>query len=299
MTEADFYHLSDNERIFVRADIPDNPRAILIIIHGMVEHSRRYIDFMKHLEHENIAVYAPDYRGHGKTAGSEDNAGHMDNYEHILNDFREIERSIRSKHPGKPVFIMGHSFGSVLSRCYISANKGHAGLILSGNVKRPGIDEYGGRALSSVMKAMLGKKHRSRLLWNVLFKGYNKHFKDARTMFDWLSRDEARVDDYVNDPYCGNVFTVSYMLNVLNCLFRANNENTVINTEKLPVLMICGKDDPVGKFCDEPKKLAEAYRENGSAVTEKYYESGRHEMLNETNRNDVFKEISDWILSLS
>ncbi len=290
--------MSGDKRIFVRTVLPENPKAVLLIIHGMVEHSLRYTEFMEFLAGMGIAVYIPDYRGHGRTAVDERRAGHFNSYEDILTDLCGIEEYVRTSYPSLPLFIMGHSFGSVLARCFVSGSRGLRGLILSGNVKRPGIDEYAGLVLSSVMKHIFGSTHRSRLLWNILFKGYNKHFKEAETMFDWLSSDKNRVDNYVNDPFCGNVFTVTYMQNVLKCLFRANSRNTVMNMPAMPLLLICGMNDPVGGFGNEADMIADDYSKK-MTVTKKYYENGRHEMLNETNRKDVFRDIADWILSLS
>lgn len=264
----------------------------------MVEHSRRYNEFMEFLAGMGIAVYIPDYRGHGKTAIDARRAGHFDSFEQILSDLNSIEASIRQMHPDLPFFVMGHSFGSVLARCFVSGSCGMKGLILSGNVKRPGPDEYAGLVLTSMMKHTLGSTHRSRLLWNILFKGYNKHFKEAQTMFDWLSSDAERVENYVNDPFCGNVFTVMYMQNVLKCLFRANSRNTIMNMPAMSLLLICGMNDPVGDFGREPDMIADDYSSK-MAVTKRYYENGRHEMLNEINRKDVFGDIADWILSLS
>lgn len=290
--------------IFVHSWRPENDddiKAVVQIAHGMAEHSARYERFANALVNEGYAVYANDHRGHGKTAGTIENMGYwadQDGWDLVVDDMVQLTRKIKDAHPGLPVFLFGHSMGSFLSRDYISTNGGEIkGVILSGTAGDAGLLGSVGVLVAKIQCAVKGKKAKSPLLDKLSFGSFNNAFKPNRTDFDWLSRDNEEVDKYVNDPFCGAVFTCGFFYDMLGGLKKINAQARIDATPRsLPMHLLAGAKDPVG---NNSKGVLEVYKVYESAgiqdIGYKFYEDGRHEMLNETNREEVFRDIADWL----
>jgi len=255
---------TDNQEIQVYEWIPQDEqsvKAVLQIAHGMAEHAARYENFALFLNKNGYAVFANDHKGHGKTAGSVENLGYFadkNGFELVVNDMNSLTDKINERFPGKPVFLLGHSMGSFLSRYYSIKNASKLkGLILSGTAGHPGMLGKVGKMLSSVIMAFTGKRSQTPLMTKMSFGAFNNEFKPNRTEFDWLSRDNQNVDKYINDPFCGTIFTIGFYNDLLGGLLHVNNQAIIneISTE-LPVYLIAGDKDPVSK--------------NGKGVTEVY-----------------------------
>lgn len=296
--------MSDGVDVFVNRWLPADdatPRAIVQIAHGMAEHSDRYARLAERLVAEGYVVYANDHRGHGRTASDERDRGYFadrDGFNCAVRDLHVVTQRARDDFPGLPVYLLGHSMGSFLSRAY-AARWGSelAGLVLIGTAGDPGLLGRIGRLVARAEARLRGRRHRSTLLTKLTFGAYNKQFKPARTEFDWLSRDEAEVDAYVADPRCGEVFTSAFYVDLLGGLRAINSDEVVAATpNELPIYLTAGQRDPVGDNGAGVGAVAAQYRRLGSTdVTLQLWPEARHEILNETNRDEVIDQLVHWL----
>lgn len=292
----------DGTGLHVNRWLPDGPaKAVVQIAHGMAEHSGRYARFAEALTAAGYAVYAGDHRGHGATATTVRDEGYFADhagFATVVDDLHLVTERARAEQPGRPVFLFGHSMGSFLARSY-AARFGDelAGLVLTGTGGDPGLLGKVGRLLATAEGRLRGRRHTSTLLNTLTFGQYDKAFKPNRTEFDWLSRDEAEVDKYIADPWCGKVFTSGFFADLLAGLAEVNADATVSRVPKdLPIHLVSGSMDPVGDQTKGVQQVASQYRRLGVAdVTSRFWPGARHEVLNETNRDEITAEILAWL----
>lgn len=304
MITTDFnFTTLDNQEIFTVSWSPEKDteiKAIVQLSHGMAEHIMRYETFAKFLTENGYLVYGNDHRGHGKTAGILDNVGYFadeNGFYKVAGDMVQLTDIIRKEHPDLPVFLFGHSMGSALSRYYIVENGDKIdGLVLSGTMGDPGLLGKIGSLIAKAESFLKGRKYRSNLLNKMSFGSYNNAFKPNRTDFDWLSKDNDAVDAYVKDPYCGSVFTSGFFADFLGGLGEIFKPEHIGRIPKsLPILIFSGEMDPVGGK-KSLEKVYQSYQKAGLAdVKLKLYPQGRHEMLNETNKEEVFTDVIAWL----
>lgn len=307
MGESTFFlETSDEKRIFVRTWVPtitETPMAVVQIAHGMAEHSARYHSFAAALNQQGIAVYANDHRGHGKTEENPQDRGHFGDYlgwELAIQDLSLLTDHIKKMHPNVPVYLFGHSLGSFLVRRYIQLyNREMAGVIISGTGGHPGIQGKLGGIITKVIIRNRGTRFRSSMINNLIFGKYNQNFKPNRTSYDWLSRDEREVDKYMKDELCGYLCTVGFIGDMIAGIIELHRNEHIRKIPKdLPIYMFSGAKDPLGKNGKAVIEVAEQYKKLGMQdVIYKLYKDGRHEMLNEVNREEVYQDVIQWIQS--
>ena len=274
--------------------------GVVQIVHGMVEHAMRYERFAEALTAHGYKVYAHDQRGHGKTAGSPENVGHLadsDGFNWLVKDAHKLTGIIREENPGLPLILFGHSMGSFVSQRYMELyGKDVEGVVLSGSNGASILFTFGRIAAKMELKKN-GPTARSPKLNGLAFGSYNKKFNPKRTDFDWLSRDHAEVDKYIADPYCGQICTCEFYYDFMDGLVTlSKKENVKKIPADLPVLIVSGDMDPVGDYGKGVKKLYETYCENGMKdVKMKLYPGAHLEILNETNREEVTEDVIAWI----
>ena len=292
---------SDGTALHTHRWLPDGPpKAVLQISHGMAEHSARYARLAQALTDAGYAVYANDHRGHGATAREADHGYFADQHgwDTVVEDVRAVTRFAQEEHPGLPVFLLGHSMGSFLARSYvIEDSRDLTGLVLSGTAGDPGLLGKVGLGVAHAEARLRGKRHVSPLLDKLTFGQYNAAFKPNRTDFDWLSRDEAEVDRYVADEKCGRTFTSGFFVDLVSGLGRVNDRRQVARVRRdLPILLLAGDKDPVGDAGKGPLAVKEAYESVGvTDVTCTLYPGARHEIFNETNRDEVTSDLVTWL----
>lgn len=307
MEYSDFkFQTDDNQDIFVANWAPDrvnDAKAVVQLAHGMAEHISRYTGFAKYLTDNDYIVYGNDHRGHGKTAGILENVGFLapeNGFRLAVNDLEQLTEIIKEEHPDLPVFLFGHSFGSLLCRNYI-IQKGNdvQGVILSGTMGNPGMLGKVGMLVAGIEAAIRGRRAKSPMLDKMSFGQFNVKFKPNRTKFDWLSRDTEEVDKYVEDPYCGSIFSAGFFIDLLwglNQTFKPENTEKV--PKDLPIYLLSGEEDPVGDNGKGVKDVFNSYKNAGvKDVVLKLYPEGRHEMLNEINKEEVYSDIVAWLNS--
>ena len=295
------YELPVSEGYVLKGHIWENesPKAVVMLCHGMAEHIARYDDFATFLANNGYIVVGYDQRGHGATAGSVENLGYMsdnDNFVALVEDLHETNKMVKEKYPNLKIFLLGHSMGSFVSQRYIQLYSDTIdGVILSGSALNKGLLFKVGYKLAKHICKKHGRKYHSELMNNMSFGSYNKKFKPNRTEYDWLSRNEENVNKYIADPYCGTLFTVSFFMDMIH-LFLIMGPDFANVRKDLPIYIMSGEMDPVGSMGKATKKLAEEYKKNGvSDVELKLYPEGRHEMLNEINREEVYQNVLNWI----
>ncbi len=292
----------DSIKIFVRRHKPaGHSRGVVVIVHGMAEHSQRYDRFAKVLNNVGYTVYAHDQRGHGKTAQEIEEHGFFaehDGWEKVTNDVRELIELVRKENSGLPIFLLGHSMGSFIVRNYaINYSNKINGLLLSGTAGSAGILGRIGFLITNIIILLKNKRSKSLFLTKLSFGDFNKQFKPNRTSFDWLSRDEKEVDKYIKDSYCGRIFSIGFFRDLIKGLELINRHKNVIKISKeLPIYLFAGDKDPVSKNGKQIIELYDIYKKAGiKDIKMKLYEEARHETLNEINRNNVYEDIINWL----
>jgi alpha-beta hydrolase superfamily lysophospholipase len=293
----------DGKDVYVRNWLPEGKaKAIVLVAHGMAEHGARYERFATKLTADGYVVYAPDHRGHGKTAASEAELGWLgdkDGFFLMVEDLHEVGLEAKKRNPELPVHLFGHSMGSFISQAYIALHGEElASCVLSGTSgPMPAALLNGGKFVASLGCLFKGPRSKAPLANKLSFGSYNDAFKPNRTEFDWLSRDNVEVDKYVADPFCGFICTYGFFRDFLKGLSFIHKPATMTRIpKKLPLYLVSGSKDPVGAATGAVDNLAGLYKTLGlSDVEVKLYEGGRHEILNETNRDEVMADVLSWL----
>ena len=288
--------------IHAREWVPEGaPRGVVQIVHGVAEHIGRYDPAARFLAAHGYLVCGGDHLGHGLTAGGKFGYfGPKNGWDLVVRDIRRLRELEGEKHPSLPYVILGHSMGSFLTRTYLIRWPGTVdGAVLSGTGQEPAPAVAFGKALSGTLCKTKGPDYVSKLVNDLSLGAYNRVFKPNRTPSDWLSRDEAQVDLALADPLCNFMPTVGMFRDMMEGLqFIAGKANLSKMNRDTPVYFLSGDSDPVGSMGKGVRKVEEMFRSAGCKdVTVKLYPGGRHEMFNETNRQEVFQDLLDWIES--
>ncbi len=276
----------------------DAPKAAVQIAHGAAEHAARYSRLADRLVDAGYAVFANDHRAHGRTADEFGTFGvaRPGGWSAIIDDTHRLTQHIREQLPNTPIVLFGHSMGSFIAQEYAQRwGDELAGLVLSGTA--------GGLDLDDATMAMItalgegdGADQPSEV-FAAMFGGFNEPF-GGPTGFEWLSRDADEVAKYVADPWCGFPLSNGYVADMLTgtaAMWTPEAEARM--PRDLPVYVMGGEQDPVGgENVQSVKDLVARYAAMGVGTVDlKLYEGGRHEMLNETNRDDVEADLVAWL----
>jgi alpha-beta hydrolase superfamily lysophospholipase len=288
----------DGHDIHLRIWQSDGESAgIIQLLHGLGEHIDRYDRFAAAAIARGFVVCAHNHRGHGGHSGDAGYFADKNGWHLVVDDAHIAHEHIREQFPGLPIVMLGHSMGSYVAQVFAM----HYGATLSGLLLSGSMWPRRAKLLPAILIAWfeslrIGKRGRSALLDKLGFGNFNRRFEPARTEMDWLSRDEHEVDRYVADPLCGGPYTCGLWLNLLGALYELGSDHALNRIPAdLPILITGGSDDPVGGE-DSMTRLIMHYAQTGhQRVTMKLYPDGRHEMLNETNRDEVTHDWLEWI----
>ena len=291
---------NDHSRLSVNQWLPDSPpRAVVMLSHGMAEHSGRYSLLGKTLNDAGFGLYAHDQRGHGKTAeqGTLGYFADNDGWCAVVSDVASLAQHIGQAHTGVPIFLLGHSMGSYIAQAYLMHHSASLqGAILSASNFQPVALYRAASLIARFERLRQGPKGRSALIEWLSFGSFNKAFKPNRTPYDWLSRDPAQVDAYASDPLCGFRCTNQLWIDLLGGLQQISKASNLAQIDPgLPLLIMGGECDPVseGKRLTD---LAKALRDAGNRQLQlNLYPQARHELFNETNRDAVMADVIAWL----
>lgn len=281
---------------------PDDEKvkAVLIIHHGMAEHQERYCDFIRYLTEKGIAVFMNDMANHGKSNQNFDETGYFgdkDGYKNLVKDLKITFDKARAEYPDKKIIVMGHSMGSFIVRCFTAwyADAGFDAAIYMGTGGANPIAGIGD-AMSALAAKLKGTKYKSKTIDKLTFGAYGDKF-EKRTAFDWLTRDKEIVDKYIADKYCGFLFSVQGMNDLVKLNINANSKQWYNSVPKdIPILLISGSMDPVGNYSKGIKEIYDGLIDTGHTKAEiKLFPDARHEVLNEINKDEVYAYIGDFI----
>ncbi len=277
------------------------PKAVIQIVHGITEHSGRYKRFASQLVAQGFSVVANDHRGHGHTVTKHDKFGHYadkNGWQLVTSDQKQINDWIKETYPATPIFIMGHSMGSFITRQFI-INHGESvkGCILSGSTWESPLTYKAGGIVAWIESKRIGPKNISSLMNFLSLGSFNRAFKPARTRFDWLSRDVEEVDKYAGDELCGFDCTTQLWMDLLSGLADISSTNAMQKIpNELPILLVSGASDPVGKNGKGVNALERELIAAGNTNIEcSLFPDARHELLNEINRDEVSERLISWL----
>lgn len=277
--------------------------CVLVIHHGMAEHRARYNGFIEYLTSNGIAVFMHDMANHGRSNQDKTLTGYFGKYEgykNLVKDLKTMFDRAKSTYPDKKIIMMGHSMGSFITRCFTAwyGNTGFDAAIYMGTGGANPIAGVGDK-LSALVSKIKGPAYKSKTIDKMTFGSYNDKF-EKRTSFDWLTRDNSIVDKYIADEYCGFLFSVQGMNDLVKLNIEANTKQWYNSVPKnIPILLTSGDMDPVGGFGKGIKEINEKLLATEHSKTKMIlYPQGRHEILNEINKDEVYKDILSFIKSV-
>ncbi len=304
--KVEFYYDSADMTTKIHAIkwVPDiEIKCILQIAHGMLEHIDRYDEFANAMADLGIVVSGNDHLGHGSSLINEESRGFFSEKEGnkvVIDDINKLNNILKEQYPDVPYFILGHSMGSFLVRQYITIyNSGINGVIIVGTGHQPYALLKIGLIITKLIATFKGWRYRSKFVNNLAIGNNNKKFQPSRTNVDWLSRDEKIVDEYIKDKRINFIFTLNSYYNMFKGILTLYDDDNLKKMFKdLPIILLSGDKDPVGNFGKDIVMLYNKYKKLGiKDVSYVLYNEDRHEILNELDREIVYKDIGDWILS--
>ena len=301
---TDFYLDSNGKgRIHCRLWQPEGqPRAIVQIVHGIAEHIGRYDEFARFLTEHGFLVAAEDHMGHGGSVSDDTVQGYFHGgWDAAVADVYALTKRVRAEYPDVPYFILGHSMGSFLTRTYLFRypDAGLRGALISGTGWQNPLMLSVGLAICRREAKKLGEENSSPLIQKLIFGTYNKQFPDARTENDWICSVPEVVDAYEADPMCGFKPSIGLAREMLlGIRMIQQKENLAKMPKELPVLFFAGAHDPVGASGKGVLRSEAEFKKAGMRdVSCRIYPDGRHEMLNESNKLEVFDDVLRWMES--
>lgn len=300
----EIYLLSADERHKIHVNIwepEEEIKAILQISHGMVEYIKRYEEFAKYLNKEGILVIGNDHLGHGKSVESQEELGYFCSGHRskiVVEDLHHVTEYAKTNYGNMPFFLFGHSMGSFLARRYIMTyGKAVDGAIISGTAKYARYELKVGKICAAIIKKRNGEKYHSPFMQKLLFAKNNRKIEEPESENDWLTREKEIVRKYNKDPFCTFTFTINGYETLFDAItFIQKKENIKNIPQNLPLFFIAGQEDPIGNYGKSVSKVCAEYQKVGlKDVQLKIYENCRHELTNEINRKEIYRDIRLWI----
>lgn len=296
MKEFEFPSLGGGMLHAYRWEPAGAPVAVVQIIHGIAEHMLRYDEFARYLNERGVLVVAEDHMGHGKSEGTR--LYFSGGWETAAEDCYALLTRTQEEFPNLPYFLFGHSMGSFLTRTILIRHPEAplAGAVICGTGWQPPVVLAAGKTLCAAAKLRVGETGHSKLLTSLMFGTYNNKFKPVRTPNDWICTDPEVVDRYTADPLCGGDATVGLARELMRGLTLIQKQTNLEKmNSKLPVFFIAGHSDPVGAMGKGVEKTAARFRKAGMECVSLHLYPGRHEILNEPNRAEVYADVWNFL----
>lgn len=292
------YFTNDSGKVYYLKWTAENAKCAVVISHGMVEHPARYDNFARFLNKNDITVYGIYHIGHGEDA---EHLGHMGegDFGRCIDNIHGLV-TLAKEETSLPVILLGHSMGSFMSQLYVTKYHDIDALILSGSTKAAPIAKIGA-VVAKVLYTFSRDKTKPSFFMNAMaFGSYNKKFEEHRSVFDWLSRDCKEVKKYVDDPLCGTICSIGFFKNLTGAMAEMGKTELIRNVDtSLPIYIQGGSMDPVSDYGRGLIALKKQYDDLGVERVEfTMYDGGRHEILNEINRAEVYENTLAFINSV-
>lgn len=275
------------------------PKGIIQICHGMCEYIGRYHRFMEDMANDGFIVAGHDHLGHGDSSSKENYGyfGAKDGYKNLVEDLHQMTTLVKQEFGPLPYFLFGHSMGSFITRLYLSKFSYELNGVIICGTGGPNPMSKMGTVIANMVGRIKGPFYRSSMLDHMAFGSFNKKFSPCRTSKDWLTRDEKIVDKYLSDPKCMFLFTANGFRDLTTLSSLANDSAWYESLDPdLPMLLISGDMDPVGNYGKGVESVFQHLQKAGiKNVSMHLYHDARHELLNETNYQEVFSDLSQWI----
>lgn len=304
VTCREFFYLSSDGRTNIHAVVwqgEGEPRAVLQIAHGICEYVERYDCFARWMAQRGFVVVGNDHLGHGESWQEPERQGlfaEAQGWDKVVRDMEHLQARMAGEYPGLPYFLLGHSMGSFLARTFLIQYPGRVtGALISGTAQQPDGLLKAGLALTGLLAKLKGADYRSPFVKTMLFGPYNKAFKPNRTDCDWISSDPEVVDAYCQDPGCQFLPCVSLYRDMLGGLrFIGDPDNLALMDKSTPVLFFAGALDPVGEAGKGVERAYQGFVSAGCTDVQcRLYPDGRHEVLNESFKEEVFAHLLAWM----
>lgn len=289
----------DQQPLNVRHWPCGNPKAKVHILHGMAEHCDRYAGFAEFLNQHSIEVIAHNHRGHGDRITANQPQGHFANNNGWQLALDDITTAQQAGNQELPLYLLGHSMGSFMARAWSVQHPDKlTGLLLAGSNQQQPALFYAARNLAKGLTLIQGKQHPSSIMNFLSFGSFNRAFKPNQTEFDWLCSDREVLDTYIADPNCGFICTTQFWYDFMGGLSYVTNQQGLNELNKnLPVYVFGGDKDPVGQMGKGLHLLERGLVKAGNKnVQLKIYPNGRHEILNETNKEEVWNGVVEFLM---
>ena len=304
---SEFSFLSSDGKNSIHAEIfePNEGeiRGVVQLAHGMVDHIERYGELADYLCGEGFVFAGNDHLGHGKSVKCKEDFGFFaskDGYKYVVDDLHAMNEELHKRYPGKPVILLGHSMGSFLSRLYaVKYPTSIDGIIIHGTGgKNPALPF--GKIVVAILRAIKGERYRSALVKKLSFMGYNSRFDKSEGDDAWLTRAGELVADRKGDDRTNFIFTLAGYNDLFTMLGECNSSQWYSEYPKsLPTLLMAGAEDPVGNYGEGVREVYDGLSKEGVVALDiALYEGARHELFNETNRAEIFRDMCDWLTSL-
>lgn len=303
MTKEFYFKSSTGKELYAKQwynENLENYKGIVQLVHGMEEFIGRYDEYANFLADNGFIVVGHDHLGHGNSVKDDSELGNFgckDGWFRLAEDIHILQNKIKKEYPDLPYFIMGHSMGSLLTRTYATIyNDNLTGIIITGTSGQKNGMLYLGVLLANIIKAFKGEKYKNKLLERAVTGSFNNNFKPTRTEADWTTSDEKRVDEYMKVAKPNRKFTVESYLQLFKGSIYLNDMRKIKNTPNIPILIFSGDKDPVGANGKGVRRVYNMLKKAGvENITLKLFKDGRHEMLNEVNREEVFEFVLNWL----
>lgn len=303
MREDFFYPSQGKGQIHACRWLPEGEvKGIVQIVHGIAEYALRYEPFALYLNSLGYGVVAEDHMGHGQSVGEDTVRGYFyGGWFAAVEDTVTLMKSTMEQYPNVPFVLFGHSMGSFMARTILAKypDIGITACVICGTAWQSSALLAAGVPMSKLVCKFSDETRPNSMLHNMAFGSYNNRIENCETEHDWLSRDRQTVAAYEADPLCGFMASAGLMRDMMTGISYIQKPSSLKNMNKaLPVLFTAGDADPVGNYGKGVEKAAEEFRKVGmEKVVVKLYPGCRHEILNETNRDEVFRDMGRWILN--
>ncbi len=276
----------------------DEIKGIFHIVHGMTEYIDRYDHLFSFLAKNGYIAFGYDHLGHGKTARDDSELGfiaHKDGWKYLVNDCIAFGEAVKNMYPSLPLYLLGHSMGSFITRLAVELSPNMYEKYIMCGTSGPNPLSKIGLILAKFKKIINGEKYISKTIYNMAFGSYNKTFENT-SPYNWLSKDAEVINKYSKDKYCTFKFTLSAIIDLMYLLSNCNRKEWFQNIDKnLPIFIISGEDDPVGDYGKGVTAVYENLKENGANVSLKLYKNCRHEIHNDSCKDEMFADILNFI----